>query len=57
MSLNFILEAERNVEHDSKEEGETDGDSSIFQGVQSLKISWFVDGDVPVNSHADDDVD
>ena len=40
-----------------EKERQADGHPGILEGVQSLKVSGFVDGDVSVDSHADDDVD
>ena len=40
-----------------EKERQADGHPGILEGVQSLKVCGFVDGDVSVDSHADDDVD
>ena len=40
-----------------EKERQADGHPGILEGVQSLKVSGFVDGDVSVDCHADDDVD
>ena len=44
------------MENDPKEERQTNGESGIFKSVQSLEVSWLVDGDVSVDCHEDDDV-
>ena len=40
-----------------EKEGQADGHPRILEGVQSLKVCGFVDGDVSVDCHEDDDVD
>ena len=40
-----------------EKEGQADGHPGILEGVQSLKVCGFVDGDVSVDCHADDDID
>ena len=52
-----VLKTERNVEKDTGQEGESDVDLGVLGGVQALEVGWFVDGDVPVDGHEDDDVD
>ena len=39
-----------------EKERQADGHPGILEGVQSLKVSGFVDGDISVDCHADDDV-
>ena len=53
----FLEEAERDVDQDAADEGGEDGHSRVLVGVDSLEVSWPVDGDVSVDRHADDDVD
>ena len=52
-----VLKTERNVEKDTGQEGESDVDLGVLGGVQALEVGRFVDGDVPVDGHEDDDVD
>ena len=56
-ALDMVLETERNVQEDPSKEAETDMDLSILESVKPLEVCWPVDGDVPVNCHADDDID
>ena len=44
------------MENDPEEERQTNRESGIFKSVQSLEVSWLVDGDVSVDCHEDDDV-
>ena len=53
----FVFKTERNVEKDSGKERESDVDLGVLGGVQTLKVGWFVDGDVSVDGHEDDDID
>ena len=53
----FVFKTERNVESDSGKERESDVDLGVLGGVQTLKVGWFVDGDVSVDGHEDDDID
>ena len=52
----LVLEAEGDVKEDAANEGETDAQPGILQGVDPLEVRRFVDGDVPVDRHEDDDV-
>ena len=45
------------MEKDTGQEGESDVDLGVLGGVQALEVGRFVDGDVPVDGHEDDDVD
>ena len=53
----MVLETEGDVEEDAGQEGEGDVDLGILECVQSVEMCGSVDGDVPVDGHADDDVD
>ena len=53
----FVFKTERNVEKDPGKEGESDVDLGILGGVEPLEVGWFVDRDVSVDGHEDDDVD
>ena len=44
------------VEEDAEDEGEADAEPGVLQCVDSLEGKWLVDGDVPVDCDADDDV-
>ena len=45
------------MQEDAGQEGEADVDLGILESVQPLEVGGSVDGDVPVDGHADDDVD
>ena len=45
------------MEEDPCKEAEADMDLSILEGMEPLEVCGPVDGDVPVDCHADDDVD
>ena len=53
----MVLETEGDVEEDAGQEGEGDVDLGILECVESMEMCWSVDGYVPVDGHADDDVD
>ena len=53
----FVFKTERNVEKDSGKERESDVDLGVLWGVKPLEVSRFVDRDVSVDSHEDDDID
>ena len=53
----MVLETEGDVEEYAGKKGEGDVDLGILECVESVEMCWSVDGDVPVDSHADDDVD
>ena len=44
------------MEEDAGDEGEADAEPGVLQCVDPLKGKWLVDGDVPVDCDADDDV-
>ena len=56
-NYDLVLETEWNMKRDPREEGKSDVNLGVLGSVKSLKISWFVDWDVAVDCHEDDDVD
>ena len=52
----IVPEAKWDVEEDAEDEREADADPGILQGVYLLECKRVVDGDVPVDRDADDDV-
>ena len=50
------MEAERHVERDAGQEAQADVDPGVLEGVDPLEVGGLVDGDVPVDCHAYDDV-
>ena len=53
----YVFKTERNVEEDSSKERECDVNLSILRSVEPLEVGWFVDGDISVDGHEDDDID
>ena len=44
------------MEEDAEDEREADAAPGVLQCVDSVECKWLVDGDVPVDRDADDDV-
>ena len=57
LTAHLVLEAQWDVEENAKDKREADMDLGILEGVKPLEVCGSVDGDVPVDCHADDDVD
>ena len=52
----LVLKAKWDVKYYPEEKWQTDWRPGILLGMKSLKVSGFVDGDISVDCHADDDV-
>ena len=44
------------MEENAADEGEAEAEPGVLQCVDLLELEWLVDGDVPVDCDADDDV-